>query len=138
MKLKYLKYSIAFSLPLTVAIAFTFDGWLTFLPLLYIYGLVPLLELVLGSDPKNLSEAEAELRKVDPIYDYLLYLVVPIQYGFLVWFLATMSQSEMSWLTIVGRISAMGLMCGSFGINVATNSVIEQANSRNGCPNRCC
>ncbi len=119
MKFKYLKYSIAYSLPLTVAVALSCDGPLTFLPLLYVYGLIPLVELLLGSDPKNLSQAEVELRKVDPIYDYLLYLIVPIQYGFLVWFLFAMSQPELSWMTIVGRVSAMGLMCGAYGINVA-------------------
>jgi len=30
-----------------------------------------------------------------------------------------MSQPDLDWMTIVGRVSAMGLMCGSFGINVA-------------------
>ena len=30
-----------------------------------------------------------------------------------------MGQPELTWVTLVGRISAMGLMCGAFGINVA-------------------
>jgi alkane 1-monooxygenase len=119
MKVRYLKYLLALTLPLTVAVSFSTQGWLTFLPLLYFYGLVPAAELILRPDPRNLSDAEAELRREDSVYDYLLYLIVPIQYGFLIWFLLVMAQPDLSWATIVGRISAMGLMCGSFGINVA-------------------
>lgn len=70
-------------------------------------------------DPRNLSEAESELRKNDRIYDYMLYLTVPMQWGFVVWFWFAISQPELSWVTVAGRITAMGLMCGTFGINVA-------------------
>ena len=119
MHVRYLKYLLAMTLPVTAAISFSTQGWLTFLPLLYFFGVVPTLELLTRPDPHNLSDAEAELRKHDRVYDYLLYLIVPIQYGFLIWFLFAMSQPDLSWLTIAGRITAMGLMCGAFGINVA-------------------
>nr|AKB95182.1 alkane-1-monooxygenase [uncultured bacterium] len=119
MNVRYLKYLLALSLPMLASVSFMADGWLTLLPLLYFYGIVPSLELILRPDPKNLSDTETEMRRVDPIYDYLLYLIVPIQYGFLFWFLLVISQPDLSWVTIVGRVTAMGLMCGSFGINVA-------------------
>ena len=103
MKIRSLKYLFALTLPITVAISFTSQGWLTLLPLIYFYGFVPLLELALPSDPSNLSKAEAELRRHDPIYDYMLYMLVPIQYGFLIWFLVTIGQPELSWTTVAGH-----------------------------------
>lgn len=119
MKLRYLKYLLALTLPALATVSFLTHGWLTLLPLAYFYGAVPLFELLVPPDPKNLDDAEAEMRRVDPIYDYLLYLIVPIQFGFLFWYLVVMSQPDLDWVTIVGRVTAMGLMCGSFGINVA-------------------
>jgi len=116
---RYLKYTLGLSLFVPVAISFSVKGWLTWLPMLYVYGLIPALELLVPPDPRNLDEAEAELRRRDPIYDYLLYLTVPLQCGFLVWFFFAVSQPGLSWLSLGGRITAMGLMCGVYGINVA-------------------
>jgi alkane 1-monooxygenase len=119
MKVRYLKYLLAISLPLSVAISFNVEGWLTFLPAIYAFGLLPILELLSRPDPVNLTEAESEIRKNDRVYDYLLYAMVPIQYAILTWFLFAVSGSDLSWITITGRTIGMGLMCGVIGINVA-------------------
>lgn len=70
-------------------------------------------------DPENFSEAEEEIRKEDRLYDYLIYLVIPVQLVFVWFFLQSFHQPELSATTIVGRISSMGLLCGVLGINVA-------------------
>lgn len=116
---RYLKYSLGLSLYVPVAISFVSEGWLAWLPMLYVYGLIPALELLFPPDPRNLSKAEAELRRHDPIYDYLLYVTVPLQFAYLGWFLFAVAQPDLSWFTLAGRITAMGLMCGVYGINVA-------------------
>ena len=119
MKIKALKYLLVFTLPITVAVSFTNQGWLTFLPLLYAFFIIPLLELFFKPDAKNASAAELEIRKADKLYDYLLYAVVPVQYGFLVWFLFAVGDSGLNVWDLAGRISGFGLMCGVLGINVA-------------------
>lgn len=119
MKTRHWKYLLTLTQPATVAVAFTMQGLWTLLPMAYIYGFIPVLELLIRPDPRNLSEAEAELRRNDPLYDYLLWAIVPLQFGFLIWFLLVMSAPDLDWLTIVGRVTAMGLMCGGYGINVA-------------------
>ncbi len=119
MHVRYLKYLLAMTLPLTVAVSFSVEGWLAFLPLIYLFGALPTLELLTRPDPRNLSAAESELRRNDRVYDYLLYMMVPMQWGFVVWFLFSVSQPGLSWITLAGRITGMGLMCGAFGINVA-------------------
>lgn len=65
-----------------------------------------------------MSVAEEELAKKDKIYDLLLYLVVVLQYLLLVKFLMAMRADELTPADTIGRIWVMGLLCGTFGINV--------------------
>lgn len=114
-----LPYLFAFTLPLTVGLAFTLHGWWTFLPVLYIFGLLPTLEWLLPPDRLNPEPAEEISLKANPAYDWLLYAVVPIQYAFIAWFCVAIAEEGLSTAEITGRIIALGLMCGVFGINVA-------------------
>lgn len=113
------KYLAVLTIPATVAISFTQSGWLTFLPLAYAFGFLPALELLIPPSTKNLSETETSLRKADAVYDWMLYIIVPIQWGMLVWFFFVVGETNLSALEIAGRTTAMGLLCGVLGINVA-------------------
>jgi len=115
--MKKLKYLTIYLLPLTVAISFTSEGLLTMLPLVVFFLLIPLAELFLKPDARNLDEKERELAAKDPFYDWLLYSMIPIQITFLIWFLLTF-QSANSTLELVGRTISMGIMCGVIGINI--------------------
>ena len=86
--MKKLKYLSVLSLPLTVHIALTSTGVLTFLPVLFFFGFVPLLELMLKPDNENLETRERELVANDKTYDWLIYLMLPVQIFFLVYFLS--------------------------------------------------
>lgn len=100
-------------------LAFTGKGWITWSPMLYAWVLMPVLELFINPDKTNLSAAEEELVKKDRVYDYLLYIIVILQFGALYVFLTSMQTTELLWWEITGRIFSMGLLCGTFGINVA-------------------
>ena len=100
-------------------LAFTGKGWITWSPMLYAWVLMPVLELFINPDKTNLSAAEEEMVKKDRIYDYLLYIIVVLQFGALYVFLTSMQTTELLWWEITGRIFSMGLLCGTFGINVA-------------------
>ncbi len=113
------KYLAVLTLPATVGVAFVSDNWLTFLPLMYAFGFVPLVELLLRPDDRNLSEAERELVKHDGFYDGLVRLMPVIQFAMLVWFCYAVSDPSISTSMLVGRITAMGMLCGVVGINVA-------------------
>ncbi|HMO33516.1 MAG TPA: alkane 1-monooxygenase [Lacibacter sp.] len=99
--------------------AFHHTGVVSFLPVIYAFGVIPLLELFLKPDTKNLSAAEEELARNDRTYDYILYLIVPLQYYFLYLFLSTIQEPGLDWISKAGRTMSMGLLCGIFGINVA-------------------
>jgi alkane 1-monooxygenase len=75
-------------------------------------------ELIMPPDEKNLSAAEEELAKEDRAYDFCIYLIVPMQFVALFLFIDGFKQTNLSASDIIGRISVMGLLCGSFGINV--------------------
>jgi alkane 1-monooxygenase len=115
--MRKLKYLTIYLLPLTVAISFTGEGLLTFLPLVVFFILIPLAELLLKPDARNLDEKERELAANDPFYDWLLYSMIPIQIGFLCWFLLSF-QNAVTTLELVGRTISMGIMCGVIGINI--------------------
>jgi alkane 1-monooxygenase len=98
--------------------SFSVNGWQIWLPLVWAWILIPLAELFIKPVPANMTAAEEELAKKDRVYDWLLYLIIILQYTLLVKFLLAMSQDAMTWYDITGRIWVMGLLCGVFGINV--------------------
>uniref|UniRef100_UPI0032EF0A31 alkane 1-monooxygenase n=1 Tax=Ekhidna sp. TaxID=2608089 RepID=UPI0032EF0A31 len=118
-KLNALKYMNVLVLPLLAWISFNSRGWLTYLPLIESFAIIPLLELAYTPDARNLTPEKEELRKDDPIYDWQLYIMVPIQFFLLGVFLFSMTETNLTLVDKIGRISGMGLMCGVIGINVA-------------------
>ena len=115
--LKKLKYLSVLSLPICVWISFHSNGILTFLPALYLFGAIPFFELILKVDPQNLSEQEKVIAANDSFYSVLLYLMLPLQFGFLMYFMFHIQEAQ-STSVLIGRISSMGLMCGVLGINI--------------------
>ena len=100
--------------------SFTTTGWQVWLPLVWAWIIIPLAELMIKPVASNMSAVEEELAKKDRTYDFLLYLIVVLQYSLLIKFCIAMKQDAavMTWQDIAGRIWVMGLLCGTFGINV--------------------
>ncbi|MBK7433357.1 MAG: alkane 1-monooxygenase [Chitinophagaceae bacterium] len=113
---KYLSPAVVYSL---AWLSFTQTGWLTWSPMLYAWVLLPVVELLLKPDEKNLTEAEEELARKEWLYDLMLYIIVPLQFIALYLFLVSLQQEDLAWWDVAGRVSSMGLLCGTFGINVA-------------------
>jgi alkane 1-monooxygenase len=116
--MKKLKYLSVLSLPITVHIAFTSYGAWSFLPVIFFFGLVPIIEMMLKPNSKNLEKREREMVAEDISYDWIIYIMVPVQIFFLVYFFSAVSEPGLTGVTLVGRITSMGLMCGVFGINL--------------------
>lgn len=115
---KSFKYLTPFVLYVLSMIAFSGNGIVCWLPLMYTFFLVPFLELFIKANPNNLDEVEEALAKKNSIYDYILYAAVIMQYYSLWLFLHSLKQDALSTLDIAGRVISMGLLCGTFGINV--------------------
>lgn len=115
---KSFKYTTPFVLYLLGYLAFTGTGIFCWIPLIYVFVFIPTLELFIAPDPKNLDEVEEQLAKSNKWYDVIVWMTVPLQFLSLYLFLSSFNAS-LSTVDITGRIVAMGLLCGAFGINAA-------------------
>ncbi len=119
MHVRAFKYLSPVIIYLLAWFSLTGSGWLTWAPMIYAWALMPLAELFISPDKKNLGAAEEELIKKDSVYDYLLYMIIVLQFMAVFIFLNAMKEDTLLWWEITGRIFSMGLLCGTFGINVA-------------------
>lgn len=114
------KYQFAFIylLPALVFYSFNQTGWITFLPILFFFGAVPLLELFIKPDNSNVSKELALKMKKDPFFDWLIYLIIPVHIGMLIYFFTIIKATPFNTLDYWGKVASMGLMCGVIGINL--------------------
>jgi len=113
-----LKYLAVYSLPVTVWIAFHNTGLWVFLPVFFFFFFLPAIEMMLTPDSENMDKKLASDEKNEKLYDWMMYLSLPIQVFFIVYFFFIIGETTFLSLEFFGRISAMGLMCGTIGINV--------------------
>ena len=74
------KYILPFTLYGLGVLAFTKTGVFTWLPLVYTFICIPVLEIMVKPASNNLSAIEEDIQKVNPVYDYILYAVVVFQF----------------------------------------------------------
>lgn len=115
--MKKLKYLAIFILPLTVWVSFSSVGILCYLPHFVFFGLLPLLELIIPHNTSTNDQSETILAKKDMFYDTLLFFLLPVQWGFVFYFLFHIS-SVNDFSDLIGQITSLGFMCGIIGINV--------------------
>lgn len=114
------RYLIALLPALSVAFSFVSEGIFAWTAVFFVFGLIPILELLMGAGGKFGADDQDPTRKLNLYYDFMLYLVVPIHLSMFFWYLNTVDlPPQVSWDTFLGKAFAMGILCGSFGINVA-------------------
>ncbi len=114
-----MRYVFTFIAPLWGVVGLlAHGGWTWALPL-HAFVLVPLLEVLLPHTADNLSEEEEQAALDDPLFDALLYVLVPLQWSILILFLFQVNEPGLSGYEVAGRIASMGILCGIYGINVA-------------------
>ncbi len=113
------KYLLAYMLPLATYNALYAEGIWTFYTVFLAFFVLPLMEMFYSGTIENFTKAEEEKEKHKWLYDALIYLNVPLQYGLLVLFLSRISLPNLTALEITGMITSFGICCGVIGINVA-------------------
>lgn len=117
--MRVLKYTLVYVIPALVTYALWIASSYSWSTLFVVFGLIPLLEWLLPSSSRNLSEAEEAVARNDRAYDVLLYLLVPVQYLLLFYFIQQINLPGLSWSVRLGMTTAFGISCGVLGINAA-------------------
>jgi alkane 1-monooxygenase len=87
------------------------------LPIAFIYLVVPLLDLLLGEDQSNPPESAVPALEADRYYRYITYAVVPILWLVFAGTVIYLSDHTLPWHTQLALVLGAGL-CGGFGINL--------------------
>ena len=117
--MKDLKYLTAFSIPIMAFIGLYFQGLFSFLTPLYAFVLIPILELIFPVDTYNFTENETKSRLKNKIFDWLLYLNLPVVYVLVGLSLVVVTTTSLETYEYVGLILSVGIVLGVNGINVA-------------------
>lgn len=117
--MKDLKYLAAFSIPIIAWVGLFFKGSLVFLTPIYAFVIIPLLELIFPLDTRNLTSEDVNQKLKNKIFDWLLYLNLPIVYGLLFFGIYEASTNNLAAYELVGMIVSVGIVLGVNGINVA-------------------
>ncbi|MBT5921726.1 MAG: alkane 1-monooxygenase, partial [Flavobacteriaceae bacterium] len=80
-----IKYLAAYTIPMATALALYLKGPFSFAALVYAFGIIPLLEIILKEDSRNDPKEVVEVKRFKKIYDGLLYLNLPIVYALVGW-----------------------------------------------------
>lgn len=107
------------SLPLSAVIGLYFKGSLSYFTIVYAFVLIPILEMIMPHDTSNHEGLEREQKSKSKLYDWMLYLNVPIVFGLLSYTLWDISHHTYSLYEIIGLVFSIGIVLGTNGINVA-------------------
>ena len=117
--MKDLKYLAAFSIPLVAFIGLYLKGSFSYLTIVYGFVFIPILELVFPIDNTNISEEESDNRLKKRVFDWLLYLNLPVVYILVILSLITISTTTLQAYEFIGLVFTVGIVLGVNGINVA-------------------
>lgn len=112
------KYLFSFFIPAIIGFSLWSNSIFVFTALVFLFGIIPLLELFSVADDSNFSVEQEVSEGSSKFYDWVVYLFLPCQFTLVFYFLFTIDKTTETYL-IIGKILSMGLACGILGINVA-------------------
>ena len=117
--MKDLKYLAAFSIPIVCLLGLFLKGYWAWATPLFAFVCIPVLELVFPIDNDNLKPEEADSKLKQKVFDWLLYLNLPVVFGLVIYGLFTISNETTATYEFIGLIFSVGIVLGVNGINVA-------------------
>lgn len=130
-----LKYLFAYTVPLSAYISFESFGWGTYTAVLYAFVILPLLDVLTGKTATNLSAEQTQHKKANKIFDWMLYVNLPIVFGLLYVVFSKIMTTDYTTSEYVGLALSTGILLATNGINVAhelghRKSLIERLMSK--------
>jgi len=112
-----LKYLMSYSIAVTAFLGILIGGPYVYLSVVYTFVFIPILEVNLKQDNHTHSKEEKINRNLNPFFDLLLYLNIPIVYGIFFLSLNTLLVTD-STSEIIGIILSASIVMATNGINV--------------------
>lgn len=119
MEIRSLKYLFVYIVPFSVLLSIYLQNIWSFSTVILIFFIFPVIELFTRASPSNLDIEEEAKAEKNPVYDLILYGLVPFQYIIMAFFLLRVSNENLNLISIIGMTSAYGMSCGILGINAA-------------------
>ncbi len=113
------KYLAAYLVPITAYFSIQEAGWWSYFTPVFAFGIIPLVEPLTGKSEKNLSADERQEKLKAKLFDWLLYLNLPIVAAVLYFFIQRLVSGGLELYEIIGMTLTTGIVLGSSGINVA-------------------
>ncbi len=113
-----LKYLIAYLIPLSAVLALLLQGAWSYSTVIFAFGIIPALEPFLPRSERNFTLEERNEKLKKRLFDWLLYLNLPILYGIIGLFLYTLSSQALAAYEVTGLVLSVGIVLGACGINV--------------------
>ncbi len=85
-------------------------GW--WFPVVFLYGIIPLLDRWFGGDPHNPPEEVVASLAQDRYYRYCVYAFIPLQFATLFWAMAILSGGSLGWIGSLGLLISTGIVSG--------------------------
>jgi alkane 1-monooxygenase len=130
--MKSVKYLTAYIIPVLCIFGLLQGGIAAYATVVFSFGLIPLLEQFLPQDTSNLPEEERNDRLARKVFDWLLYLNVPLVFGIICLFIYQLNTQDYTTSELTGHVLSVGIVLGVCGINVAhelghRSNKVEQA-----------
>ena len=116
--MKDLKYLAAFSIPIVAIIGLSLQDYWVWATPVFAFVCIPILELVFPIDTTNLDKDDATSKLKNRVFDWLLYLNLPIVYGIVVYGIYLVSTEPLETFEFIGLVVSVGIVLGVNGINV--------------------
>jgi alkane 1-monooxygenase len=117
--MKDLKYLAALTIPATALLSISLRGYWCFFTPVYTFLLIPILEVLLPQDSSNLAPEKRDQKKLNVLFDWMLYANIPIVFGLLLYYLWAVSHTTYALYELIGLMISLGIVLGTNGINVA-------------------
>lgn len=115
-----LGYCRAFLLPVFVVIGFYLGGWFIFLPVVFVFGVLPVVDYWIGLNTHNIPEENVAEVESDLFYRRITYWWAAVQTAFLLWAIWIVAGDNLNsvpdW---IGFLLGCSIVTGGIGITVA-------------------
>ena len=115
--MKDLKYLMSYSIAVIAFIGISLGDIYNYLAVIYTFIFIPILEIIVKRSNEKYTENEVENRLLDPFFDILLFLNIPLVFGIFFFSLNKLVLAS-SISDIIGIILSASIVMATNGINV--------------------